>query len=117
MAAYSMDLRIRIYQARQSGETTAEAAERFEVSPAFVRRLMQRHRATGSLAPKSGPRGPKPKLAGDYDRIRKYNTEHPDHTPAEVAVALKHGVSAITVWRAFVALGLTFKKNDSRPGT
>src|SRR5438477_71588 len=42
----SMDLRVRIYEARQAGETTAEVAERFAVSPAFVRRLMQRHRET-----------------------------------------------------------------------
>ena len=114
MAAISMDLRVRIFEARQSGESTSEVAERFDVCPAFVRRLIQRHRDTGSLAPKTGPRGPKPKLADDHDTIRAYNAEHPDHTPAEVAAALRLRVSAMTVWRAFVALGLTFKKNDPR---
>ena len=77
--------------------------------------LIQRHRDTGSLAPKTGPRGPKPKLAGDHGKIRDYNAEHPDHTPAEVAAALRLRVSALTVWRAFVALGLTFKKKRSTP--
>lgn len=105
-----MDLRVRILECRQSGDTTSEVAERFDVSPAFVRRLMQQHRETGSLEPKTGPRGPKPRLADEYERIRQYNAEHPDHSPAEVKAALKLPVSTITVWRAFIALGLTFKK-------
>jgi transposase len=109
-----MDLRLRIHQAREAGESTSEVAERFDVSPAFVRRLMQRHRDTGSLEPKSGPRGPKPRLARHYDAIRRHNAEHPDQTPAETGKALRLNASPITVWRAFVTLGLTFKKNTPR---
>src|SRR5687768_11112829 len=60
MAAISLDLRARILAARQAGETTAEVADRFDVSPAFVRRLLQRYRESGSLAPKATPRGSKP---------------------------------------------------------
>ena len=115
MAAYSLDLRFRIFEARQSGDTTAEVAERFAVSPAFVRRLLQRHRETGSLAPKSGPRGPKPTLAPELERLRKFNAAHPDLTPAEVRDRLRLPVSPLTVWRAFAALGLTFKKRPSTP--
>ena len=115
MAAISMDLRVRIRDAREAGETTAEVADRFAVSPAFVRRLMQRYRASGSLAPKAGPRGPKPALAGDLDRIRAHNAAHPDHTPAEVLADLDLGVSVSTVRRAFAALDLTFKKSRSSP--
>ena len=111
MAAISMDLRVRICDARAAGETTAEVADRFAVSPAFVRRLMQRYRATGSLAPKAGRRGPKPALAGDLDRIRAHNAANPDHTPAEVLAHLRLTVSVPTVRRAFAALGLTFKKS------
>jgi transposase len=48
-AITSMDLRKRIFGARESGETTAEVAERYSVSTAFFRRLMQRYRETGSL--------------------------------------------------------------------
>ena len=113
MSPISLDLRVRIFEARQAGESTAEVAERFAVSPAFVRRLMQKHRETGRLEPKTGPRGPQPKLADKYDRIRAYNAEHPDHSPAEVKAALDLRVAAITVWRVFVALGLTFKKKHS----
>ncbi len=113
MTAISRDLRARVFDARQAGDTTAEVADRFAVSPAFVRRLLQRYRETGSLDPKSGRPGRRPKLAGDHESIRAYNAEHPDHTPAEVAAALRLRASATTVWRAFRALGLTFKKKRS----
>jgi transposase len=115
MAAISLDLRSRIFDARQAGETTAEVAERFDVSPAFVRRLLQRHRQTGSLAPKTGPRGPKPRLADQADRLRELNAQHPDLTPAELRDRLGVAVSAVTVWRALVRLGLSFKKSRSGP--
>jgi len=111
----SMDLRVRIFEARQAGETTAEVAERFAVSPAFVRRLMQRHRATGSLAPSANPRGPKPHLAARADELRRLVAEHPDLTPGEFRDRLGAKVSALTVWRMLRRLGLTFKKSPSAP--
>ena len=115
MAAYALDLRARIFNARQDGDSTADVAERLDVSPAFVRRLMQRHRATGSLAPKTGPRGPKPQLVPHYDRIRQLNVESPDLTAAEVRDRLQLTASVVTVWRAIVALGLTVKKKPTSP--
>jgi transposase len=111
-----MDLRVRIFEARHSGESTAEVAERFEVSPAFVRRLIQRHRESGSLAPKTGPRGPKPQLAAHHDRIRHCLADHPGINANEVRERLKLPVSVNTVWRAIVAIGVTFKKNDPSRG-
>lgn len=115
MAAISSDLRLRIFEARQAGESTAEVAERFSVSTAFVRRLMQRHRESGSLAPKSGPRGPKPRLADQAERLRELNAQQPDLTPTEIRDRLGLAVAAITVWRALIRLGLSFKKSRSGP--
>lgn len=118
MAAISMDLRVRIYDARQAGETTAEVAERFAVSPAFVRRLMQRHRETGSLAPSSAPRGRKPQLSGHTDQLRQLQAEHPDLTASEIRDRLGLTVAAVTVWRMLRRLGLTFKKSHyERPSS
>lgn len=82
--AISMELRIRIFEARQSGESTSEVAERFAVSPAFVRRLMQRYRESGSLAPSSAPRGRKPRLSGHVDQLRQLHAEQPDLTASEI---------------------------------
>jgi len=115
MATLAMDLRIRIFEAREAGETTAEAAERFAVSPAFVRRLMQRHRQTGSLAPSAAPRGPAPQLATRADERRRRAAEHPDFTPAEFRDRLNLAVSGVTVWRMLRRLGLTFKKRRCAP--
>ena len=113
MPPISMDLRVRIYDARQAGETTAEVADRFAVSPAFVRRLLQRHRRTGPLAPSSARRGPRPRLADQADRPRAPAAEHPDLTPAELRDRLGVRVSPLTVRRALRRLGLTFKKSAS----
>ncbi len=115
MAAISHDLRVRIFEARQAGETTSEVAERFDVSPAFVRRLLQRHRETGSLAPPGGRRGPQPRLAADAERIRQFVAEHSDLTASEVRERLNLPVSVLTVWRMLRRLGFTFKKSRSKP--
>lgn len=114
-ATISMDLRSRIFEARQAGESTAEVAERFAVSPAFVRRLMQRHRHTGLLVPSAAPRGPKPRLAAHAERLRQLNAEQPDLTPAEVRQRLGLTTSVLTVWRMLRRLGLTFKKSPCTP--
>jgi transposase len=115
MAAISLDLRQRIFDARQAGQPTLEVAKRFAVCPAFVRRLMQRYRETGSLAPKTGPRGPKPRLAEHADQLRQLNAQQPDLHPAEIRDRLGLKVSPLTVWRALRRLGLTFKKSPTAP--
>jgi transposase len=115
MATISMDLRMRVFEARESGETTAEVADRFEVSTAFVRRLMQRHRETGSLAPSSARRGPHPQLAEHTEHLQTLNAQNPDLTPAEIRDRLGLKVAAITVWRMLRRLGLTFKKSRFGP--
>ena len=48
---FSKDLRERIVQAVESGDSRQAAARRFGVSPSCVIKLMQRLRATGSVDP------------------------------------------------------------------
>ena len=56
MRAYSIDLRERVVAACDARDGTREQiAARFSVSVAWIRRLLQRRRETGSIAPK--PRG------------------------------------------------------------
>ena len=52
MAAYSRDLRQRVVRAYDSGMPVAAVAQRFEVSVAWVYRLVQRRRVTGSIEPR-----------------------------------------------------------------
>src|SRR5262249_9073221 len=89
--------------------------DRFAVSPAFVRRLMQRYRETGSLAPSTARRGPAPRLAGRADDLRRLAADYPGLTPAQYRDRLRARVSALTRWRMPGRLGLTFKKSPSRP--
>ncbi len=114
MRAYSMDLRVRVLEAAEAGDTTAELAERFAVSPAWVRRLRQRHRDAGEVAPRK-PKDPRvPKLRPHHDRIRELLAATPDMTLAELRAELKVAAALSTLWAAVRSLGCTLKK--SHPG-
>jgi putative transposase len=82
MQAYSMDLRERVVQAVEEGKRTKwEISLLFQVSPAWIRRLLQRRRETGSLAPKPRQGGPKPKLHEEQrQRLVALVREDPDAT-------------------------------------
>jgi transposase len=112
MRPISDDLRSRIHEARQAGESTAEAAERFGVSTAFVRRLEQRFRLTGCLAPRPHGGGRAPKLAAHEEALRRAVAERPDATPAEHRERLRLPASRVTVWRTMRRLRLTRKKKS-----
>jgi transposase len=114
MRAYSMDLRVRVLEAAAAGESTAELADRFAVSPAWVRRLRQRHRATGEVAPRTARDPRVPKLRDHLPRIRELLAATPDMTLAELRGELRVAVALSTLWAAVRSLGLTFKK--SQPG-
>jgi transposase len=113
MRPFSDDLRLRIHEARQAGDSTAEVAERFGVSPAFIRRLEQRFRRTGSLAPLPGGHGPVRKLAAHEDALRQAVRDYPDATPAEHRDRLRLPASRVTIWRALRRLRLTRKKKST----
>jgi transposase len=113
MRPFSDDLRLRIHEARQAGDSTTEVAERFGVSPAFVRRLEQRFRRTGSLAPLPGGHGPVRKLAAHEDTLRQAVRDYPDATPAEHRDRLGLPASRVTIWRALRRLRLTRKKKST----
>ena len=111
----SLDLRHRIFDTVQAGESTAEVAERFAVSPAFVRRLKQRHRETQSLAPKTRVYSPPRLLADRADEITALLAAHPGITAGEVRRKLGIDCCTNTVWRMIRHLGTTFKKKASAP--
>jgi transposase len=113
MRPFSDDLRLRIHEACQAGDSAAEVAERFFVSPAFVRRLKQRFRQTGSLAPRPGGPGPARKLAAHEEALRQAVHDRPDATPAEHRDRLELPAARVTVWRTLRRLGLTRKKKST----
>jgi len=113
--AYSLDLRQRVLADCDAGLSTKVVAAKFTVSTAWVRRLKQRRRTTGEVAPRKSS-GAKPKLLAHHDRLRQLAQAHPGLTAAEYHQRL--GVAAVcvlTVWRTLRRLGLTFKKKSSAP--
>jgi len=113
MKPHSMDLRARVLAACDEGMGTAEAAETFSVSPAWVRRLKQRRRETGSVEPRAATPGPKPALGPHADRVRALVRDGPGLTAGEYRDRLGVAVAVVTVWRALRRLGLTHKKGPS----
>jgi len=109
MRAYSMDLRTRVLAALDAGDPTGAVADRFAVSTAWVRRLAQRRRQTGEVAPRTRtPRASK--LQPYHDRIRAVRAAAPDRTLAELRADLGVAVALSTLWAAVRGLGFTLKK-------
>lgn len=116
MRPYSMDLRERVLAACDDGMETAEVAETFAVSQSWVRRLKQRRRESGSIAPRLPSRhGPAPVLVAQAERLRAAVHDHPGETAADYRDRLGLDVAPLTVWRMLRRLGLTFKKSRSTP--
>ncbi len=107
---YSMDLRERVVAARDGGELTGEVAKRFDVSTAWIRRLLQRRRESGSFEARYGKPGPKPKLAAHLNVLRDLVAHQPDATIEELRGMLPIKVSTGTLCSGLRQLGLSRKK-------
>lgn len=115
MAAYSLDLRQRVVRACDSGMSPAAVAARFEVSVAWVYRLLQRRRESGSIAPRKQTKFRGRTLSGDEEvRLVTLITVRPDATLTELQQALPTRAALSTLWRTIERLGLTVKKNGTR---
>jgi transposase len=117
MKPYSQDLRERVIRAcdDQVG-SRQQIAALFGVSTAWIRRLLQRRRETGSFAalPCGGARHVKmdePRCG----RLLVLVTEQPDASLAELHDRLGAPVHLSTIGRALIRLGLTVKKKSSGP--
>jgi transposase len=116
-APYSIDLRKRVLKAwKASGDADAVAAT-FGVSRAWVHRLAQRHRETGSIAPRKPTKFRSRVLAGHEDRLRALIRARPDATLVELREALPTTAALSTLWLEIDRLGITVKKNRTRRRT
>ena len=115
MDAYSEDLRQRVVQACDDGILTREEiAEQFHVSTAWIRRLLQRRRETGSFSALPGGRGPEPKLTETHlSRLSRLVEKYPDATLLELKRRGRFTCSISTIHRALKSLGLSLKKSHS----
>jgi transposase len=112
MKPYSIDLRERVLADCDAGMGTDAVAQKYRVSPAWVRRLKQRRREDGSIAPKGQRHGPTPKWVEHAERIVAAVEAAPDRTLQEHLHRLGLPLSVATLGRAIRALGLTVKKKS-----
>ena len=116
-AAYSKDLRERVAKAWDESGDADEIAATFSVSRAWVHRLIQRRRETGSLAPRQQTKFRSRVLAGQEGQLAALIAARPDATLAEIREALATSAALSTVWLEIDRLGLTVKKNRTRGRT
>ena len=89
MAPYSMDLRKRVAKAWDTNPDADAIAAKFEVSRAWVHRLIQRRRETGSLAPRTQTTFRRRALTPeDEARLTLLIAARPDATLTELRDAL-----------------------------
>jgi transposase len=113
-----MDLRERIVESVESGESRNAAAKRFAVSASCVIKLMQRRDETGSIEPGQMGGWKDHALAAHEAVVRGLIMSHPDMTLEELRDALTQEgirVGRSSVDRFLKARGLTLKKSRSTP--
>jgi transposase len=116
MDAYSVDLRKRVLADCDAGRKTKEVATKYDVSRSWVRRLKQKRRETGSIAPRPRSGGRPAIIVGTRrERLKQLLAEHPDATLDELHRRLRLKCCRSTVHNTVVALGLSYKKSRSVP--
>ena len=115
MKTYSQDLRERVVRAcDQKLGSREQIAHFFGVSTAWIRRLLQRRRQTGSVAAKPHAGGPAPKMTPKHkERLLVLVSQQPDATLEQLRARLELPVHTTTIFRALKALGISFKKKVS----
>ena len=104
--AYSMDLRERVARAHAASGSSAGVAERFGCGESWARRVAQRLRETGGIAPRSTARTDDQRAYDDADEatIRALTKARPDATLAGAAAAVGNPASPRTVCRTLQRL-------------
>jgi transposase len=116
--AYSIDLRKRVQEEIESGQSRRAAARRYDVSASFAVKLADRVSRTGSAEPAKQGRPPGGgKLASHLMALLEWVEAKPDITMPELAAKLKAEkevtVHPASLSRVLLTAGLSFKKNTS----
>ncbi len=113
MKTLSIDLRKRIVEAYDAKEgTRQEIADRFKVSLAMVKKLLEQRKKLGTLEPQNHRCGRKPIFKEhDLEWLRQMVTKRPDITLEELRQACNKKCSIMTISRCLDQLGSSYKKN------
>lgn len=117
--AYSLDLRQRLIDVVEAGNSARAAARRLQVSASTAVKWVQRKRATGSVEAKPMHGHPPPKLAPHKERLFSLLADEPDLTLEQICARLAaEGIHVSKsclhtfLWRNRIRL----KKDRSRSG-
>lgn len=113
MESYSMDLRQRVLADCDAKMETRAVATKYRVSESWVRRLKQRRRESGEIAPRPPRNKVQPRWLPYADRLKELVEEQPDATLRELRDRLGVSLSLMTICRALRSLQFTFKKKSS----
>jgi len=118
-APMSKDLRKRIIESKERGDSNKKISREKEVSESAIERLLALYRATGSYEPRPLNRGRKPRLkAEQLEAVKKRILEQPDISLLELIEELNLPVCVSALCRTVNnKLGLRRKKNGTRGGT
>lgn len=86
-------------------------AVKYHVRESWIRRLRQRRRESGEVAPQKSRHAAKPKWLAHRERLEELVREQPDATLAELRERLGIDIRVPTLARVLRALQLTFKKS------
>jgi transposase len=112
MEAYPLLVRKRIIELYEQQKSTKQIAELFGICRSGTRRVKQRLRELGTLAPLPCRAGRKPKLTPEIEqRIREHISADPDCTRAELKASLGLTVSLQAISKWLKKLGLPLKKS------
>jgi transposase len=112
MDSYSLDLRKRVLGDCDAGGSTRQVALKYRVSESWVRRLKQRRRESGEIAPRPSRNKCLPRWLPYADRLQELVRQQPDATLRELRDRLDVSLSVMTLCRALRSLQLTFKKKS-----
>jgi transposase len=116
-AAYSQDLRERVFAIADGGVSVTQTARLLMVSVSYVSKVLSRRRVAGERSAKPQVCHVPPKLLGLRTSLAAKVAEVPDATLAELRAWLlaTHGVSAsdALLHRELGLLGVTYKKSPS----
>jgi transposase len=113
MDSYSIDLRKRVLEDCDAGGRTRQVALKYRVSESWVRRLKQRRRESGEIAPRPSRNKCQPRWLPYANRLQELVHQQPDATLRELRDRLGVSLSVMTLCRALRSLQLTFKKKSS----
>lgn len=121
-APLSIDIKRRVVSAYEAGEGSyAMLAERFDIGPASVSRILRAHRERGDVSPQPHGGGMPPRIPEkELPMLRRLVAKKPDRTVEELAKVWREltgvPISRSAMMRALQRAELTRKKKrSSRP--